>query len=87
MLSEKRIPFTLSLVVGVLMAGFFISAYGGLKTFFAVSVSVSWLHYWYGVLLIVVVFWLGFVGTWAAYAALLWFANRYIYNPGDKNVD
>ncbi len=83
---KKSIRFVLSFVAGMLMAGLFVSAHGGLKVFLSLSEKVSWLHYWYGLILIVAFFWIGFVGTWALYSALLWIVNRHFYNSGHKNV-
>ena len=79
--------FMVSLIVGMFAGGFFISAFGGLNTFWNITERVSLLHYWYGLLLIVAVFWIGFLGTWVAYSILQWGVNRSFYGPRDQNLD
>jgi hypothetical protein len=73
-------------MVGMLAAGFFVSAHGGVHIFWTLAQKVSMLHHVFGLLLIVVVFWFGFVGTWVIYSVLLWVAHRYLRKRGGTNL-
>ncbi len=75
--SRKTVGFILSLVVAILMTANFVISHGGLENFLAPSEHLGQLHYWFGWLLVLTIFWLGFVVTWTAYSGLLWLVDRY----------
>jgi len=81
----KWLPCMLSLLVGTATAACFLLFNGGLNLLLIKSEHTSLLHFLFGWLLVVVIFWLGFIVTWLVYVGLLWLAHAFLARAHEES--
>jgi len=70
----------LSIAGGMVLTALFFMSHAPLKDFFYVHKAVSSLHLCFGLIFLVVLFWVGFFVTWIIYSLIVWSADTLSYN-------
>jgi len=70
----------LSIAGGMVLTALLLMSHAPLRDFFYIHEAVSPLHFCFGLLFLVVLFWVGFFVTWIIYSLIVWSTDTLSYN-------